>query len=168
MVHNSQLSATDLENNQILPEMVIEGWKVSYLTVISSLMYLMLGTCPDIAYAVGMLSWFSTAPKQMHWEVAKHIFRYIQATKDMELCFDGSKVSMDMDFQGYSNAAIAEPSPGPENSRPWLRSPPRSQSTLDLVSPDNISHGFGASSKKLDIDKKGPPSSTVTIKLPSS
>ncbi|KIK72155.1 hypothetical protein PAXRUDRAFT_22330 [Paxillus rubicundulus Ve08.2h10] len=94
MAHNSQLSPTDLENDQILPEMVIEGWKVSYLTVIGSLMYLMLGTRPDIAYAVGTLSWFSTAPEQMHWEAAKH-------------------VSMDMDFQGYSDAGWSQ---DPDNS----------------------------------------------------
>ncbi|KIK72657.1 hypothetical protein PAXRUDRAFT_21735 [Paxillus rubicundulus Ve08.2h10] len=114
MAHNSQLSATDPENDQILPEMVIEGRKVSYLTVIGSLMYLMLETCPDIAYAVKTLSQFSAAPKQMHWEAAKCIFQYIQATKDMELCFDGSEVSMDMEFQGYSDAGWSQ---DPDNSR---------------------------------------------------
>ncbi|KIK75509.1 hypothetical protein PAXRUDRAFT_92474, partial [Paxillus rubicundulus Ve08.2h10] len=74
----------------------------------NSLMYLMLGTCPYITYAVGTLSWFSTTPKQMHWEAAKCVFQYIQATKDMELRFDGIEVSMDMDFQGYSNAGWSQ------------------------------------------------------------
>ncbi|KIK76531.1 hypothetical protein PAXRUDRAFT_18141 [Paxillus rubicundulus Ve08.2h10] len=46
----------DLENDQIPPEIIIEGQKVSYLTVISFLMYLMLRTCPDITYAVKILS----------------------------------------------------------------------------------------------------------------
>ena len=59
MAHNSQLSATDPEDDHIIPEQVIEGCQVSYLTIIGSLMYLMLRTCPDIAYAVGTLSCFS-------------------------------------------------------------------------------------------------------------
>ena len=63
MVHNSQLSATDPEDDQVIQEQVIEGCQVSYLTIIGSLMYLMLGTRPDIAYAVGTLSRFSAKPK---------------------------------------------------------------------------------------------------------
>jgi len=85
MAHNLHLSATDLEDNRIIPEMIIEGKQVSYLSVIGSLMYLMLGMRPDIAYAIGTLSWFSAKPKLTHWEAAKRVLRYIQATKDMEL-----------------------------------------------------------------------------------
>ena len=88
--------------------MVIEGHQVSYLTVIGSLMYLMLRTHPDIAYAVGTLSRFSAKPNLSHWEVAKWILRYIQATKDMELRFDSTEVSMDLDFHGYSNAGWSQ------------------------------------------------------------
>ena len=104
MAHNSQLSATSPDDNQSIPEMVIEGHQVSYLTVIGSLMYLMLGTHPDIAYAVGTLSRFSAKPNLSHWEAAKWILRYIQATKDMELRFDGTEISMVLDFHGYSDA----------------------------------------------------------------
>ena len=43
MAHNSQLSVTDPEDDRIIPEQIIEGCQVSYLTVIGSLMYLMLG-----------------------------------------------------------------------------------------------------------------------------
>ena len=53
VAHNSQLSETSPDDNQSIPEMVIEGHQVSYLTVIGSLMYLMLGTHPDIRYMVG-------------------------------------------------------------------------------------------------------------------
>jgi len=85
MAHNLHLSATDPENDRTIPEMIIEGKQVSYLSVIGSLMYLMLGTCLDIAYTIGTLSRFSAKPKLTHWEAAKWVLQYIQATKDMEL-----------------------------------------------------------------------------------
>ena len=53
---------------------------------------------------VGLLSRFSAAPTGAHWEAAKRTLHYLQATKDMELVYDGSDITMDMDFHGYSNA----------------------------------------------------------------
>ena len=79
MVHNLQLSASNPEDNWIIPEMGIDGKQVSYLTVIGSLMYLMLGTCPDIAYAVGALSHFSAKPSHMHWEAAKRVLIVLES-----------------------------------------------------------------------------------------
>jgi hypothetical protein len=40
-------------------------------------MYAMLGTRPDIAYAVGLVSKFSTNPNKEHWTAVKRIFRYL-------------------------------------------------------------------------------------------
>ena len=113
MAYNSQLSATDPEDDRTVPEQVIEGRQVSYLIIIGSLMYLMLGTRPDLAYAVGTLSRFSAKPKLAHWEAAKRVLRYIQVTKDMELRFNGTELSMDLDFHGYSDAGWSQ---NPDNS----------------------------------------------------
>ena len=41
---------------------------------------------------------------EAHWDAAKRTLRYLQATKDLELVYDGSDVSLDMDFHGYSDA----------------------------------------------------------------
>ena len=114
MAQNSQLSVTDPEDDHIIPEQVIEGHQVSYLTIIGSLMYLMLRIHPNIAYAVRTLSHFSAKPKLAHWEAAKCVLRYIQATKDMELRFDGTELSMDLDFHGYTDARWSQ---DPDNSR---------------------------------------------------
>ena len=114
MAHNSQLSATDPEDDHIIPEQVIEGCQVSYLTIIGSLMYLMLETRPDITYAVGTLSRFNAKPKLAYWEAAKRVLRYIQATKEMELRFDGTELSMDLDFHGYTDVGWSQ---DPDNSR---------------------------------------------------
>ena len=101
--HNLKLTPVQPGETPV-PEMTINGKQVSYLTVIGSLMYAMLGTRPDLAFAVGLLSCFSAAPTGAHWEAAKCTLHYLQAIKDMKLVYDGSDVAMDMDFHGYSNA----------------------------------------------------------------
>jgi len=60
-----------------------------YQAIISSLLYLMLGTCPDIAFAVIKLSQFSANPSKKHFEWAKYICRYLAGTKDYIMVFDG-------------------------------------------------------------------------------
>jgi len=153
--------------------------------MIGSLMYLMLGTHPDITYAIGTLSWFSAKPKLTHWEAAKRILRYIQATKDMELQFDGTELSTDLDFHGYPDAswsqdpdnshstsglyllATAEPFPGLVSYRAWSHFPLRNWSTSDLAMLDNTLLGSGPSLRRLDIRRRFPRSYSVTIKRPS-
>ena len=60
-----------------------------YQTVIGSLLYLMLGTRPDIAYAVTKLSQHCTNPSQEHLDKALYICRYLAGTKDYSLIYDG-------------------------------------------------------------------------------
>jgi len=43
----------------------------TYATLIGSLMYLALGTRPDIAYAVNKLAQFTQQPKPKHWTAVK-------------------------------------------------------------------------------------------------
>lgn len=108
MAHNHKITADDPEDNTTRPEIQIEGHKVSYLSVVGSLMYAMMGTHSDIAYVTGFLDRYSAALKNCHWTMVKHILCYLQATRDMELQFDGSDVSMDMNFHGYSDADWSE------------------------------------------------------------
>src|ERR1700733_12648532 len=61
--------------------------KVPYLNAVGSLIYLSQCTCPDIAYAVGTLAKFSSNPAPIHWKAVKHVFRYLQGTKDYELVY---------------------------------------------------------------------------------
>ena len=44
-----------------------------YQSIIGSLLYLMVGTCPDIAFAVTHLSQFSTNPTKDHYKAAQHV-----------------------------------------------------------------------------------------------
>ena len=44
-------------------------------------MYLMLGTRPDLAYAVRKLARFSANPSPEHLRALKHVFAYVNRTK---------------------------------------------------------------------------------------
>ena len=60
---------------------------IPYREAVGSLMYLAIATRPDIAYAVGVLSRFSSNPGMAHWKAVKHLFRYLQGTKDIKLTY---------------------------------------------------------------------------------
>jgi hypothetical protein len=51
-------------------------------------MYAILGTCPNIAFAVGALSKYSSNPGKAHWNEAVHVLHYLGGTKDLALVFD--------------------------------------------------------------------------------
>jgi hypothetical protein len=57
--------------------------------VIGSLLYIMLGTCPDIAFAVTKLSQRTTNPSEDHLSRALYICHYLLGTSDYALVYDG-------------------------------------------------------------------------------
>ena len=63
------------------------GPEVPYLSAIGALMYLANCTWPDIAFAINLLSRYSSAPTRRHWNGIKHILRYIRGTVDMGLFY---------------------------------------------------------------------------------
>ena len=58
-----------------------------YQSIIGSLLYLMIGTHPDIAFAVTHLSQFSTNPTEDHYKAAQHVCRYLVGTCDHKLVY---------------------------------------------------------------------------------
>jgi len=58
-----------------------------YQSVIGSLLYLMLGTRPDIAFAVIKMSQFSANPTEDHLNHAKYIFCYLRANREYGIEF---------------------------------------------------------------------------------
>ena len=61
-----------------------------YQAIIGSLLYLILGTHPDIPYAVIKLSLFSANLLKDHFKQAKYICWYFIGTKDYTMVFDGT------------------------------------------------------------------------------
>ena len=60
---------------------------VPYRVVIGCLLWLSLGTRPDITYAVSQVAKFSANPGQVHWKAVKRILRYLHSTRNMGLIF---------------------------------------------------------------------------------
>jgi hypothetical protein len=61
----------------------------NFQTVIGSLLYLIISTWPDIAFAVTALSRHSANPSQDHLNKALYICHYLVGTKDYSLKYDG-------------------------------------------------------------------------------
>ncbi|SCV67076.1 BQ2448_5722 [Microbotryum intermedium] len=62
----------------------IRSW---YLQAIGSLLYISLGTHPDIAFAISYLAHFANNPGCHHWIAVKHVLRYLRATYRNELLY---------------------------------------------------------------------------------
>ena len=78
---------------------------IPYREAVGSLMYLAIGTRPDIAHSVGVLSRFSSNPGKRHWDAVKHLMRYLKKTMDYMLTYSPSP-SKDL-FTAYSDADFA-------------------------------------------------------------
>src|SRR5258708_1306542 len=58
--------------------------------IIGSLLYIMLGTCSDIAFAVTKLAQFAANPSKEHLDKAKYILRYLAGTAKYALVYKGA------------------------------------------------------------------------------
>ncbi|CDF77556.1 Retrovirus-related Gag-Pol polyprotein [Chondrus crispus] len=76
--------------------------KVPYREAVGCLMYLMVGTRPDLAYAIGKLSQHSANPCESHWAGVKRVMRYVQGTRNLGIVFDNKSKSPEL--LGFSDA----------------------------------------------------------------
>ncbi|GKA21706.1 retrovirus-related pol polyprotein from transposon TNT 1-94 [Tanacetum coccineum] len=81
--------------------------KVPYANVVGSLMYLMVCTRPDIAYAVSIVSRYLANPSKKHWEAVKWILKYLKGTADVGLVY-GRDQGKHMDVDGFVDADYAK------------------------------------------------------------
>ena len=61
--------------------------QVLYCSALRSLMYLAIGTQPDIAFAVSTLVQFTENPGPMHWEALKRVYHYLVGMKKWSLTY---------------------------------------------------------------------------------
>jgi len=83
-----------------------------YQRAIGQLMYLMLATRPDIAYAVTKLAQFAATPTNRHWAGVLKIMRYLRAHTPVRLCLGSTKppmlVSPPTNLIGYFDASLMD------------------------------------------------------------
>jgi hypothetical protein len=72
-----------------------------YQSVIGSLFYIMLGTRPDLAFAVIHMSQFCTNPSKAHLSQVLYIVQYLGSTKYLTLKFNGANHN---GFLGYTDS----------------------------------------------------------------
>jgi hypothetical protein len=75
--------------------------EVPYRRLVGKLMWLIVATRPDLAYAVTILSQFNNNPTYEHWEATKGVLRYLKETLSYKLTFDARK---DSGLEGYCDA----------------------------------------------------------------
>ncbi|KAK4381343.1 Retrovirus-related Pol polyprotein from transposon TNT 1-94 [Sesamum angolense] len=79
--------------------------KIPYSNAIGSVMYLMVSTRPDIAYAVSCLSRFMSNPGTTNWEALKWLLRYLNGSNNSGIKF--SKCSEGVKLMGYVDSNYA-------------------------------------------------------------
>jgi hypothetical protein len=81
------ISTPALANKHLLKLDAPEIDAKSYQCAIGALMYLTLGTRPDLSYAVGVLSCYSANPGPDHQHALDRVFKYLHATNNRGLVF---------------------------------------------------------------------------------
>lgn len=75
--------------------------QLDYSKAIGCLMYAMTSTRPDIVYAVGRLSRFTSNTSSFHWKAIRRVFKYLKGTADYGLSYTRFLPVID----GYSDAS---------------------------------------------------------------
>ena len=73
----------------------------AFKSTLGQVMYLMVRTRPDIAYAVCKLSTFSNNPTITHWKALKRVLRYLAGTRNRGVTYGGAS---NMNLMGWTDA----------------------------------------------------------------
>jgi hypothetical protein len=73
-----------------------------YQQAMGSLLYLATCTRPDISFAVSKLSQYNQEPKDIHWKLLNHLFKYVKGTMDLGIQYSGKH-----ELDGYSDSDYA-------------------------------------------------------------
>jgi hypothetical protein len=82
-MERSNGSQTPMDSSVDVAEVSNPALKVLYREAVASLMYLMVGTRPDIAFAASQMSKFAEAPTPLECICVKLILRYIKYSNNL-------------------------------------------------------------------------------------
>lgn len=77
---------------------------ISYRTIIGMLLYLMVSSRPDIAYAVCTCARYMDCPGKEHWNAVCGILKYLKGTIDLRITYSSTIASSHPILHGYSDA----------------------------------------------------------------
>ncbi|KAK8523044.1 hypothetical protein V6N12_073755 [Hibiscus sabdariffa] len=77
--------------------------QIPYASTIGSIMYAMIGTRPDLSYALSMTSRYQANPGEGHWTAVRNILKYLRRTKDVFLVYGGE---VELRIKGYTDASF--------------------------------------------------------------
>ena len=101
MSHGIKLSKTQCPTSKEERERMS---RIPYASAIGSIMYAMLCTRPDVAYALSITSRYQSNPGESHWTAVKNILKYLRRTKDVVLTYGGQED--DLVVKGYTDASF--------------------------------------------------------------
>jgi hypothetical protein len=76
-----------------------------YQSLIGSLLYVQIGTRPDISFAVSRLAQYAANPSPQHLRLATYVLSYLLGTVDMRVCYDGTN---GVGLHGYSDSSLGD------------------------------------------------------------
>ncbi|XP_056847464.1 secreted RxLR effector protein 161-like [Raphanus sativus] len=77
---------------------------IPYASAVGSLMYAMVGSRPDLCFAVGLISRYMSKPGRQHWEAVKWVMRYLKGALGSDLMFTKGE---DFKVRGFCDADYA-------------------------------------------------------------
>ena len=88
----------------LTPDLASWVERTPYAALVGSLMYIAVGTRPDITYAVGRLASFLDCYRPEHWDAATRVVRYLKGTRTLCLVLGGTN---SLRLLGYSDSDYA-------------------------------------------------------------
>ena len=76
-----------------------------YQSLIGSLLYIQIGTRPDISFAVSRLAQYAANPSPQHLKLAQYVLGYLAGTKDMCIQYNGATGE---GLHGYSDSSLGD------------------------------------------------------------
>ena len=76
-----------------------------YQSIIGSLLYVQIGTRPDISFAVSRLAQYAANPSPNHLCLVQYVLSYLVGTQDVCLCYDGANGE---GLYGYMDSSLAD------------------------------------------------------------
>ena len=77
--------------------------RILYASAIGSIIYAMICTRPDVAFAISLTSRYQANPGESHWAAVKTILKYLRRTKEMFLVYGGEE---ELVVKGYADVSF--------------------------------------------------------------